>query len=117
MMRTVVAVFESPLKANEAVHILLQARFAAERLPRISREPARTRSSAVPHLLHTIAGKFRDFMNADMHLQPYARALAKGRFVVKVHAVHEPEVVAARRILEVAGGKEIDVLADAWVDS
>jgi hypothetical protein len=117
MMRTVVATFESPLKANEAVHVLLQGRFAAERLPRIWRGPSRTSSSSFLRLLDTIARKFRDFMDADMYLQPYARALAKGRFVVKVHAVHDPEIAAARKILEVAGGKEIEVLADAWPDS
>ena len=116
-MRTVVATFESPLKANEALHILLQARFAAERLPRISRGPSRAPSSPFLRLLDTIARKFRDFMDADLHLQPYAHALANGRFVVKVHAVHDPEIVAARKILEVAGGKEIDVLADAWVET
>ncbi len=116
-MQIVVAVFESPLKANEAVHILLQARFTAERLPRISREPARTSPSRIFRLLDKIARKFRDFMDADIYLQPYARALAKGRFVVKVHAAHAPEVVAAMRILEVAGGKEIDTLADDWVDN
>lgn len=115
-MRTVIAIFDSPLKANEAVHVLLQARFAAERLPRISREPAREPRSRILRLLVAIARKSRDFMDADMHLQPYARALTKGCFVVKVHAIHEPEIVAAKRILEVAGGREIDVLADAWID-
>ncbi len=29
MKETVIAIFKSPLKANEAVHVLVQARFAA----------------------------------------------------------------------------------------
>ncbi len=117
VMRTVVAIFESPLKANEAVHILLQARFSAERLPRISRDSAQARSSLVRRMLGTIAGRVHRFIDVDTSLQPYASALASGRFVVKVRAVQDPEVVAAKRILELAGSKEIDVLAGAWVDS
>jgi hypothetical protein len=55
-------------------------------------------------------------MDADMYLQPYASALAKGRFVVKVYTTDESEAIAAQRILEAAGGKEIDFLADEWVE-
>jgi hypothetical protein len=114
MKQTVVGVFESPLVANEAVHVLRQARFEAERIPRIMQAaPARP----LPRrLLDAMAQGLRDFMEADRTLRPYARALAKGRFVVRVHADHSLEAVAARRILETAGGKEIDVLADEWVE-
>jgi hypothetical protein len=52
-----------------------------------------------------------------MYLSPFARALVQGRFVVKVYASHNSEAVAARRILEAAGAKEIDSLADAWVET
>ena len=116
MKQTVVACFESPLKANETVHLLLQARFDAERLPRISHEPRPGRRSGLSHFMDGIVRRFRDFMDADMYLQPYARALARGCFVVKVHAADDPEAAAAKRILEAAGGREIDVLADEWVE-
>lgn len=117
MKETVVACFESPLMANEAVRILQQARFDAERLPRISRESPPRRSSVVSRFLEAVVRKLRDFMDADMYLQPYASALARGQFVVKVYAAHDLEVAAARRILEIAGGAQIDVLADEWVES
>ncbi len=116
MKQTVVGVFDSPLGANEVVHVLVSARFVAERLPRISQGAAPRRHGAAPKLFETIARKFRDFMDADMYLQPYAHALAKGRFVVKVYAADASEAVAARRILEAAGGKDIDLLADERVD-
>jgi hypothetical protein len=49
-------------------------------------------------------------MDSRKTLQPYARALAQGRFVVKVYTDQETEAIAACRILETAGGKVIDVL-------
>ena len=116
MKQTVLGVFESPLRANEVVHILIRARFEAERLPRIAEAASSRPHSASLRLLKTLARKFRDFMDADMYLQPYASALAKGRFVVKVYTTDESEAIAAQRILEAAGGKEIDFLADEWVE-
>lgn len=119
MKQTVVAQFDSLLKANEAVRVLLQARFEADRLPRRpgqSEDSATGHSSSLLRLARTAVRKFQDFMDADMYLQPYARALARGCFVVKVYAAHDLEAVAAKKILAMAGGKEIDVLADEWVE-
>lgn len=112
MKQTVVGVFDSALRADETLHVLVAARFDAERLPRI--EAART---APLRLLERIARRFRDFMDANMYLPHYAGALAQGRFVVKVRAGDEAEALAAQRILLAAGGSEIDLLADEWVDA
>ena len=116
MKQTVVGVFDSPIGANEVVHVLVSARFVAERLPRVSQGTPARRHGAALRLFETIARRFRDFMDAGMHLQPYAHALAKGRFIVKVHAADASEALAARRILEAAGGKDIDLLADERAD-
>lgn len=117
MKQTVVGVFESPLSANETLHVLLTARFVAERLPPIGAPGATQRQGSMPRrLLDALARKCRIFMAADMYLQPYASALARGRFVLKVHAADPSETVAARRILEAAGGKEVEVLEDYWFD-
>ena len=116
MKQTVVGVFDSALRANEVVHVLVAARFEAERLPRVGQGSPPTTRSAMARLLDAAARRFRDFMDADMDLQPDARALAKRCFVVKVHAVDDSEALCARRILEAAGGKQIDVLADEWVE-
>ena len=115
MKQTVVAVFDSPLKANEVVHVLSGARFVAERLPRIAGEAEQARQAGVAAVWDAMARCFRDFMDADMYLQPYATALAQGRFVVKVYVDDVAEASAAQRILETAGGKEVDFLADEWV--
>ncbi len=116
MKQTVVGVFESALRANDVLHVLVAARFDAERLPRIPEAPSPARRPAGIRFWDTLVRRFRDFMDADMYLQPYASALAKGRFVVKVHALDDSEASAAQRILEAAGGREIDLLADEWVD-
>ncbi len=116
MKQTVVAVFETPLLANDALHVLIEARFDAERLPRIQRERLPVRSSPFGRIRLAIRQRLEDFMDADMYLQPYARALAIGRFVVKVYVSDDAEAIGAKRILEVAGGSEIDCLADEWVD-
>jgi hypothetical protein len=68
-------------------------------------------------VVDAIVRRIQAFMDADMYLSPFARALVQGRFVVKVYASHNSEAVAARRILEAAGAKEIDSLADAWVET
>jgi hypothetical protein len=115
MKQTVVAVFDSPLRANEAVHVLVKARFDAERLPRIAPAPSPSSRPAHVPLWDALVRRFHDFMDADMYLQPYASALAQGRFVVKVHALDDSEASAAQRILEAGGGREIDLLADEWV--
>ena len=117
MKQTVVAVFEKPLLANEALHVLVQSRFDAERLPRIRREHAATRKGATGRLWLAMRRRFEDFMDADMYLQPYACALAKGRFVIKVYVADDAEALGAKRILDLAGGKEIDFLADEWVEA
>jgi hypothetical protein len=113
--QTVIAVFESPGMANEALHVLLRARFDAERLPRIERERRAKPSSVFVRLADSVRRRFEDFMDADMHLSPYASALAKGRFVVKVYASDDEVARGAARILVEAGGKEVDYLADEWV--
>jgi hypothetical protein len=51
MKYTVVGVFESPLRANELVHVLLKAGFVAERRPGIADDPGQTP--------HTITGMDR----------------------------------------------------------
>ena len=117
MKQTVVAVFETPLLANEALHILVQSRFDAERLPRIQGEHAPSRNTAVGRLWLAVRCRFEDFMDADMYLTPYASALLKGRFIVKVYVSDEAEALTARGILELGGGKEIDFLADEWVEA
>jgi hypothetical protein len=116
MKQTVVGVFDSALRANEAVHVLVKSRFDAERLPRIAEVPSPSSRPANVRLWGSLVRRFRDFMDADMYLQPYASALAQGRFVVKVHALDDAEADAARRILEAGGGHEIDLLADEWVE-
>lgn len=116
MKQTVVAIFESPLVANEAVRVLQQSRFVAERIPRIAQVRSPGAHPDRRRIFDAIAGRLRHFIDADLYLPPYARALVKRRFVVKVHADHSLEAVAARRILEVAGGKEIDVRAADWVE-
>jgi hypothetical protein len=110
MKQTVVAVFESPLQANETVHVLVQARFVAERLPHISRERAQSRRSAALAAWQALRCGIHDFLDADSDLPPYAQALASGRFIVKVHVEDDAEALAARRILETAGGQELDAL-------
>ena len=110
MKQTVIGVFGSPLRANEVVHILVRARFEAERLPRIAEAAPAHPHPAPRRLLESLARRFRDIMDADRILQPYASALAKGRFIVKVHAADNAEAIAAQRILEAAGGREIDLL-------
>ena len=115
MKQTVVGIFDSALRANEAVHVLVKARFDAERLPRISEAVSPLRRPGKMRPWDRLVRRFRDFMDADMYLQPYARALAEGRFVVKVYALDDSEASAAQRILEAGGGHEIDLLADEWV--
>ncbi len=117
MKQTVVGIFDSALRANEALRVLVKARFDAERLPRIPDFPSPIRRPAQMRLWDTLVRRVRDFMDADMYLQPYASAMAKGRFVVKVYALDDSEASAAQRILEAAGGREIDLLADEWVES
>ena len=112
MKQTVVSVFESPLKANEAVHVLVQARFIADRLPRIARDATPPANSRSGHAWARIRQRWRDFIDADMYLQPYAQALAKGHFVVKVYVYDAAEAAAAKAILEAAGGTGIDFVAD-----
>lgn len=117
MKQTVVAVFETPLQANEALHILNQSRFDAERLPRIEAERAPSPDTAVGRLWLAVRRRFEVFMDADMYLQPYASALSRGRFVVKVYVFDDEEALGAKRVLELGGGKEIDFLADEWVEA
>lgn len=114
MKQTVVAVFESSLKADDAVHVLRGARFVAERLPRIARQDDQVRQAATSAVWRAMTRRFREFMDADMYLQPYATALAQGRFVVKVYVDDLAEATAAQRILETFGGTQIDFLADEW---
>ena len=89
MKQTVVGIFDSALRANEALRVLVKARFDAERLPRIPDFPSPIRRPAQMRLWDTLVRRVRDFMDADMYLQPYASAMAKGRFVVKVYALDE----------------------------
>jgi predicted glycoside hydrolase/deacetylase ChbG (UPF0249 family) len=118
MKQTIVGIFETPLSANETVHVLKSAGFVAERIPRQARQRATDELRPLPsRVIGAITRKIRAFMDADMYLSPFASALAQGRFVVKVHAAHVAEAVAARRILEVAGAKEIDALTDDRVES
>jgi hypothetical protein len=117
MKQTVVGVFDSALRANEAVHVLVKARFDAERLPRMAQAVSPPGRGAKKRPWDALVRRFRDFMDADMYLPHYAGALAQGRFVVKVRAGDDAEALAAQRILLAAGGREIDLLADEWVDA
>ena len=105
MKQTIAAIFASPMRANEAVHVLLKAGFAAERRPSIAGDAERTSTlrlrDAIGHRLHELLG-------ADATLSPYTQALAAGHFVVKVQATHDAEAAAARRILEIAGDSDVD---------
>ena len=112
MRQTVVAVFESPLLANDAVHVLEKARFDVERLPRVSLTTADSDGSLLGRLWSTIRRKLEALMDSDMYLQPYAQALARGSFVVKVYVDDDSEAFAVRQIVAAAGGREIDSLAD-----
>lgn len=118
MKQTVVGIFETPLGANETVHVLKSAGFVTERIPRQGGQRAPDESHSLPsRVVGAIARKFQAFMDADMYLSPFARALAQGRFVVKVYTSHDSEAVAARRILEAAGAREVDSLTEEWIES
>lgn len=118
MKQTIVGIFETPLGANETVHVLKSAGFVTERIPRQAGQRATDEPHSLPsRVVGAIARKFQAFMDADMYLSPFASALAQGRFVVKVHASHASEAFAARKILEAAGAKEIDSLTEEWFES
>ena len=118
MKQTIVGIFETPLGANETVHVLKSAGFVTERIPRQARQRASDDLRPLPRrVVDAIVCRIQAFMDADMYLSPFASALAQGRFVVKVYASHDPEAVAARKILEAAGAKEIDSLSEEWVES
>jgi hypothetical protein len=113
MRHTIVGIFETPLRANETLHLLERAGFAAERIPRPAKQRVRaeTRSFA-RRLADAVSRKLHAFMDVDLDLSPFATALAQGRFVIKVYVSGDPEADAARRILEASGAREIDSLAD-----
>jgi hypothetical protein len=111
MKQTIVGIFETPLGANETLHVLESAGFVAERIPRLVRQQVADHLRSLPRrLADAIGRKIQAFMDADMYLSPFASALAQGRFVVKVYASHDSEAVAARRILEAAGARGVDSL-------
>jgi hypothetical protein len=113
MKQTIVGIFETPLGANETLHVLDSAGFVAERIPRLARQPAGDDLRPLPsRIADSIVRRIQAFMDADMYLSPFASALAQGRFVVKIYASHAAEAVAARKILEAAGAREIASLTE-----
>jgi hypothetical protein len=115
MKQTIVGIFETPLGANETLHVLESAGFVAERIPRLARQQVGDDQRPLPsRVADAIGRRIQAFMDADTYLSPFASALARGRFVVKIHASHAAEAVAARKILEAAGAREIDSLTEEW---
>ncbi len=117
MKQTIIGIFETPLGANETVHVLKSAGFASERIPRQAGRQAADELRPLPGRLARAIGRWiQAFVDADMYLSPFASALAQGRFVVRVYASHACEAVAARKILEAAGAREIESLPEEWVE-
>jgi hypothetical protein len=118
MKQPIVGIFETPLGANETLHVLECAGFVAERIPCLVRQPTGDGLRPLPsRVADAIVRKIQAFVDADMYLSPFASALAQGRFVVKIYASHAAEAMAARKILQAAGAREIDSLTEEWIDS
>ena len=121
VMRTIVGIFESRRDAEAVIATLTSARFAARCVPCV-RERAEEASSTARHrpplrrMFSALRARLQALMDADLRMAPFAWALRRGAFVVKVFVDDAPEANAARRILAYAGARDIDALTDEWRD-
>jgi uncharacterized protein (TIGR02271 family) len=114
MRQTVVGVFDRFSSAQHAADLLRQ-RGIADDFIRITESDVEADDEARgPGLLDRIKHFFSGTSDDDFELSAYSEAVRRGGGVVKVEVDDEPEVEAAREVLQSAGAVDIDERVSEW---